>query len=167
MTTYEKYLSLTFDSSRISLEKAGYTDYFCYPVNARAIGYEGSIMYCFIDGYGETVFSSNPESCAEGRNVYPLAKNFKDFIRLILACGSANPVEQIVWMDRQQFEQHLQEERRVQTVEQRNILTLLEKELQITAMQEPYEYVRELQSDFDYSKIEYSDEYYEVLGIER
>ena len=44
---------------------------------------------------------------------------------------------------------------------------LLEKELQITAMQEPYEYVRELQSDFDYSKIEYSDEYYEVLGIER
>ena len=45
-----------------------------------------------------TVFACNPESCAD-INVYPLAKNFDDFIRVILACGSANPVEQIVWMN--------------------------------------------------------------------
>ncbi len=34
------------------------------------------------------------------QNVYPLAANFEDFIRLILACGTANPVEQIVWIDK-------------------------------------------------------------------
>lgn len=31
----------------------------------------------------------------------------------------------------------------------------------------PYEYVKELQSRFDNSGIEYSDEYYDVLGIDR
>lgn len=100
-------------------------------------------MYCFIDGYGETVFACNQESCAD-IYVYPLAKNFDDFIRLILVCGLANPVEQIVWMNKQQFEQHLQDEKAIQTAEQ-----------------------KELQSDFDYSKVQFSDEYYNVLGIER
>lgn len=166
MTTYEKFFSLDIDSSLISLEKAGDTDYFCTPINAKAIGFEGCVMYCFIDGYGETVFSCNPESCAK-RNVYPLARNFDDFISLILACGSANPVEQIVWMNKQQFVQHLQDETGSQTTEQKELLSLLEKEFCIVAMENPYEYVKELQSDFDYSKIQYSDEYYDVLGIER
>jgi len=81
MTAYEKFLSLDIDGSLISLEKTGYTDCFCFPTNAKAIGFEGCIMYCFIDGYGETVFSCNPESCAD-TYVYPLARNFDDFISL-------------------------------------------------------------------------------------
>ncbi len=166
MTAYEKFLSLNIDSSLISLEKAGYTDGFCYPTNARAIGFEGCIMYCFIDGYGETVFSCNPESCAD-IYIYPLAKNFEDFISLILACGSANPVEQIVWMNRRQFEEHLQNEKERETAEQKELLSLLEKEFHISAMENPFEYVKKLQSGFDYSKIQYRDEYYEILEIEK
>lgn len=166
MTTYKKFLSLDIDSSLISLEKREYFNCFCYPINAKVIGYENSIMYCFIEGYEETVFACNPESCAD-INVYPLAKNFDDFICLILACGSANPVEQIVWMNKQQFEQHLQEEKEIQTTEQKELLSLLEKELHIVAMEHPFEYVKELQSDFDYGKIQFSDEYYDVLGLER
>ena len=168
MVTYKKFLSLDIDSSLISLEKAetGYSDYFCYPTNAKAIGFEGCIMYCFIDGYEETVFACNPESCAD-IYVYPLAKSFDDFMRLILACGSANPVEQIVWMNKQQFEQHLQAEKEAKTTKQKELLSFLEKELQVVAMDHPFEYVKELQSDFDFSKIQFSDEYYDVLGIER
>ena len=49
---------------------------------------------------------------------------------IILTCGTTNSIEQIVWMNKQQFEQHLQE-------------------------------------NFNDSKIQYSDEYYDVLGIER
>ena len=168
MVTYKKFLSLDIDSSLISLEKAGagYSEYFCYPINAKAIGFEGCIMYCFIDGYEETVFACNPESCAD-KYVYPLARNFYDFICLILACGSANPVEQIVWMNKQQFEQHLQDEQEIQTTEQKELLTFLEKELHITAMEHPFEYVKEVQSACDYSKIQFSDEYYDILGIKR
>ncbi len=70
-------------------------------------------------------------------------------------------------MNRQQFEQHLQDEKEIQTAAQKELLTLLEKEFHIAAMDDPFKYVKELQSDFDYSKIQYSDEYYDVLGIER
>lgn len=166
MTAYEKFLSLEIDSGLIALEKTGYTGYFCAPTNAKAIGFEGCIMYCFIDGYGETVFSCNPESCAD-RYVYPLARNFDDFIRLVLACGSVNPAEQIVWMNKRQFEQHLQEEKESKTAEQKELLSRLEKEFHISAMENPFEYVKELQSGFDYSKIQYSDEYYDILGREQ
>lgn len=168
MTTYQKFVSLNIDNSLISLEKSVHSlsDYFCYPVNATPIGFEGSIMYCFIGGYEEAVFACNPESCTD-IYVYPLARNFDDFIRLILACGSVNPVEQIVWLSEQQFEKHLQDEKEVQTKEQKETLSLLERELHIAAMKHPFEYVKELQSNFDYSKIKFSNEYYDVLGIER
>ena len=166
-TVFEQYKALNIDGSLISLQQSEEVyPYFCYPTNAKAIGFEGSIMYCFIEGYGETVFASNPESCAD-IYVYPLARSFYDFISLILACGSVNPVEQIVWMNKHQFEQHLHDEKEIQTTEQKELLSFLEKELHIAAMENVFEYVKEFQSDFDYSKIQFSDEYYDVLGIER
>ena len=112
------------------------------------------------------VFASNPETCVD-TNVYPLAKNFKDFIRLILACGSANPVEQISWMSKEKFEEHVNDEIKLQTNEHKQILQLLKEEFNLTLIENPYEYVKQLQANFDNSKIEYSDEYYETLGIER
>ncbi|MBQ8555270.1 MAG: hypothetical protein IJ438_05270 [Clostridia bacterium] len=164
---YTRFMELKEDFSLISLERIeNIYPYFCYPTNAKAIGFEGCIMYCFIEGYGNMVFASNPETCAD-TNVYPLASTFEDFLRLILACGSANPVEQIVWMSKERFEQHLSDENAASTPEKQEILRLLRTELDLIPMENPYEYVRAVQSDFDGSKIQYSDEYYDVLGIER
>ena len=102
-TIYEKYMASPIDKELLCLEHGEITEpYFCYPVNAEPIGFEGCILYCFLPEYGEMVFACDPESCAD-RNVYPLAKNFEDFLRLILACGTADPVEQIVWMDKRQY----------------------------------------------------------------
>ena len=112
------------------------------------------------------VFASNPESCADS-NVYPLANRFEDFMRLIVACGSANPVEQIVWMSKQRFEEHLRTEKSVQTKEQEKVLEQLKTAFELTAMENPYEYVKNIQKDFDDSKIKYSDEYYDIKGIEK
>ncbi|MEG1297256.1 MAG: hypothetical protein RSD02_12900 [Niameybacter sp.] len=140
--------------------------YFCYPVNAEVIGFEGGILYCFIPEYNGMVFASNPESCVD-KNIYPLAKNFSDFIRLILACGSANPIEQIVWMNKSQFEQHLLEEQQYESADRKTVLMLLSKEFELSPMENPFDYVKAIQRDFDDNNIQYSDEYYEVLGIER
>ena len=108
-TIYEKYMALPIDKGLLCLEYGDIADpYFCYPVNANPIGFEGCILYCFLPEYGEMVFACNPESCVD-QNVYPLAANFEDFIRLILACGTANPLEQIVWMDNK-FEEHMANE---------------------------------------------------------
>ncbi len=164
---YEKYRKLNIAGALIALERRGdVAPYFCYPQNARAIGYEGCILYCFIEGFGDMVFAANPESCAD-RNVYPLAASFADFMRLVLACGSANPVEQIVWMDQKQFERHLREEEKARTDEQRELLAYLKRELDLTPMQDPFTYVKKLQAGFDGSAIQYDEEYYDVLGLER
>lgn len=36
-----------------------------------------------------------------------------------------------------------------------------------TPMKSPFDYVKSLQAEFDYGKIEFGDEYYDVLGIEK
>lgn len=167
-TLFERYNELDIDAGLLSLEKQEeYVDYYCYPVNAKPIGFEGSIMYCFVEGYEEMIFASNPESYGDEGQVYPLARNFEDFLRLVVACGSANPVEQIVWMSRAQFENHLKEEQAARTERQKGILEKIRTELGITPMEDPYAYVKEVQKDFDGSKIIYSDMYYETLGIDR
>ncbi len=111
-TIYDKYMTLPINKGLLCLEDRDITTpYFCYPVNAKPIGFEGCILYCFLPEYGEMVFACNPETCAN-RNVYPLAAKFEDFIRLILACGTVNPVEQIVWMDKCKFEEHMSNEKK-------------------------------------------------------
>lgn len=166
-TLYERYKALNENGSLICLEQVEEVyPFFCYPTNAKAIGFEGSIMYCFIEPYGEMVFACNPDTCAD-TYVYPLARNFEDFLKLILACGSTNPIEQIVWMSREQFEKHIQEELAIRTKEQAALLFHLETELGVSPMGNPYDYVKEVQTGFINSGIQYSDEYYDVLGLER
>lgn len=166
MDKFQKFRKLDINAALISLEysEIGFP-YFCYPINAKVIGFEGSILYCFLPEYGETVFAANPESCAD-KYVYPLAENFEYFLSLILACGTANPIEQIIWMNKEQFEEHMREEAEHQTDEQRYILNLIQKEFGLTPMAKPFEYVKAIQRDFDDSRIQYSEEYYDVLGIE-
>ena len=84
-TLFDQYKELNINGSLICLEQVeDIYSYFCYPTNAKAIGFEGSIMYCFIEPYGEMVFACNPDTCADVF-VYPLARTFEDFMRLILA----------------------------------------------------------------------------------
>lgn len=158
MDLFEKYKKLNINGELISLEYREIGDpYFCYPINAKVIGFEGAILYCFLPEYGDMVFAVNPEGFAD-MYVYPIASNFEDFIRLILACGSANPAEQVIWMNKEQFNEHLVDEK------QREILSLLQSEFSLTPMINPFEYVKALQKDFDYSKIRYSDEYYDLIS---
>lgn len=164
---YEKYKCLRIKGELIALEhQEEIVPFFCYPTNAIPIGFENCIMYCLIAGYDDMVFAANPESCVD-RYVYPLAANFADFIGLILACSSANPVEQIIWMDREQFEDYLLETEKTKTEQQKALLSLLERELSLTPIENPFDYVKAIQADFDGSSIKYSDEYYDALGIER
>lgn len=166
-TIYEKYMESPIDKGLLCLEHGDITDtYFCYPINAKPIGFEGCILYCFLPEYGEMVFACNPESCAD-QNVYPLAATFEDFIRLIVTCGTVNLVEQIVWMDKNKFEEHMAREEKILTDEQKEAVQQLQCELSLLPIENPFEYVKSIQKGFDGSKIQYSDEYYEVMGIER
>ena len=84
---YEKYKNLKIDGSWIGLEAGTQTPYFCTPIGAEIIGWDNGIHYCFIKSFGDMVFCVNPETCCD-YNVYPIARNFCDFLGLILATGN-------------------------------------------------------------------------------
>lgn len=165
-SVYETYRALPICKELLCLADGRITESdFCYPAGAQPIGFEGSILYCFLPEYGDMVFACNPESCTD-RLVYPLAQNFTDFLRLILACGTANPVEQIVWMDREQFETHMASEKERLTPEHRRVLEQITHIFDLHPMEDPFGYVKAMQADFDDRKIRYRAAYYEVMGLE-
>lgn len=169
MTMYEKYRQLEIDGRWIGLEPSNSDiTYFCTPVDARVIGWENSIHYCFIQGYRDMVFAVNPETCAD-QYVYPLALNFKDFLRLILSCGSTTAVEQIIGWTKDQFEQFVTSDDNAIHPEQQTVLDIIKASLKLEPMDDPYGYVKSVQEHFNsYNRgIKYSNEYYDTLGLER
>ena len=101
--------------------------------------------------------------------VYPLAMNFRDFLRLILTCGSTTAVEQIIGWRREQFEGFLSSEYNEKVPGQQEVLDTISRELKLKPMEDPYGYVRSVQDQFRQypGKIKYSSGYYDTLGLER
>lgn len=167
MTVYKKYQQLKMDTSWIGLEKGRSTsDYFCTPKKMKIIGWENNIHYGFIKGYDEMIFAIHPEGYND-TYVFPLAYNFEDFLRLILACGSVTPIEQIFMWDKKQFMDFIVSEDNEILPKQKEILDQIQKIFKLEPMDDPFEYVKEIQSNFDASKIEFSNDYYDTLGLAR
>ncbi len=165
MKDYEKYMSLDIDTSLIGLEKGDSEGgYFCTPAGAKVFGWENGIHYCFIEGYGEMAFAVNPMPLGE-EYVYPLAENFTDLLRLILYSGSITAIEQIIWMEKDRFEEFVKGEDNAYVKGQEEVLNIIGKEFGISPMEDAYEYVKNLQNRFCYDNIKYTDEYYDTLGL--
>jgi len=166
---YEKYKNLKIDGSWIGLEAGAQTPYFCTPIGAEIIGWDNGIHYCFIKGFGDMVFCVNPETCCD-YNVYPIACNFCDFLGLILATGNTNTLQQIIWWDKKRFEDFVnspeEQEYRVRP-EVQGVLSTIRKGIDIAPIDTPFEYIKDLQSNFPYEQIPFTNEYYDTLGIER
>ena len=162
MNTYQKFLRCGISLAPVGIE-AGNDEalYFCTPKGASLIGWAGvdGIHYCFIRGFGEMVFAVSPMNTAPDY-VHPLAKDFADFLRLLLACGDAAALEQAWMWDEAQFEAFLRANPAAEA--QKKILAEIAAKMNLTAMEQPWEYIRSLQSSFDYSKLKYTEEYYDI-----
>ena len=172
MNIYKEYQKLKFDKSYIGLEE-GDTEggYFCTPIGAKVIGWEsGGIHYCFISGFDEIVFAVNPNGLiddnGEEKNVYPLAENFKIFLQLILATNGVTAIEQIICFSKEEFEEFIVSDDNAILPEEQEVLNDLKEKLNLIPFETPYEYVKKLQSEFDYSQIKFTSEYYDALGID-
>ncbi len=167
MTLLEQYRKLKLDGNLFGLE-AGDEEggYFCTPIGMKVIGWEGcdGIHYGTIEGLGETIFAVNPENYGD-QLVFPIAKNFEDLLRLLLAAGSMAAIEQCQRWERESFQQFLRED--VESPNRREALALIEKELRLRPMEDPFSYIKELQAEFDENSIPYSNEYYDTLGLPR
>ena len=100
---FDKFKKLNLDTSPIGLSIELREPFFCTPIGAQIIGWDNGIHYCFIKGFKEIVFCVNPETCCN-YYVYPLAKDFTDFLRLLLSLKTTNAIQQVVWMDKDAFE---------------------------------------------------------------
>lgn len=69
-------------------------------------------------------------------------------------------------MNREQFDEHIANEKMILKEEQEAAGSLLHQRFGLLPMENPFEYVKSVQKGFDDSRIQYSDEYYDVTGIE-
>ena len=166
MTLYEKFKKLDIDFSRLGLEQRDTrSDYFCTPKGAEVIGWAGvDGIHCgFVKGFGEMVFTVSPMN-TRGNYVKPVANTFEDFLRLLLTCGGVDAVEQAWMWNRGEFDAFL--ETYPPDDEQRTVLNALRDKLSLTPMDDPYGYIKGVQSSFDYGRLCFSEEYYELVSDE-
>ncbi|MDO4386651.1 MAG: hypothetical protein Q4E18_11700 [Clostridia bacterium] len=146
--TFQKFLRTGVDLSPLGFElRADAAPYFCTPKGARILGWAGvdGIHYCTVRGSGSRIFAVSPMNAAP-EYVHPIAENFEDFLRLLLACGDAAALEQSWQWDEAQFSAFLNEN--PPTAEQKAALSELSRRMQLTPMPEPWRYLHALQADF-------------------
>lgn len=171
MDIYKQYKKLKIDKSYLGLEPGDTNGgYFCTPEHCHVIGWAGvdGIHYGFVEKFGEMVFAINPMPIGE-RCVYPLAENFEVFLQLILAGKGVNSIEQIEHFSPEQFAEYLKTDcvdDPAHLEKQQVALDALQTAFHLEPHPNPYGYVKALQADFDYEAIPYSDEYYDVTGLE-
>ncbi len=164
MTPYGRFCRMKLDTPLIGFERrAENSPYFCTPQGARIIGWAGvdGIHYCFIRRFGEMVFAVEPMA-GEGQFVYPLARNFEDFLRLLLCCGDAGILQQAHSMDRAQFEAFCREN--APTDPQRAVLRRISRAFSLRPMEAPFDYLQAVYKDFDPKTIPFPREYYEWVA---
>lgn len=164
---YNQFVKLEIDFNSIGLEQGNHEGgYFCTPLDSYVIGWEScGIHYCFIEGYDDMVFAVNPESVVE-RNVYPLAQSFEDFLRLLLTCKTTTAIEQIVGWNKQAFDEFIDSKDNEISESGIKSLQIIRDTFYLKPMPDPFSYVKTLQSSFDDSKIRYSSEYYDTMGLD-
>lgn len=171
-----RFRALNIDFDSIGLLQGGGDDfaYFCTPVGAEFVGRIGcdGVHFILLPG-DERVFCVDPSMGEEGKYVLPVGKDFREFLSFVLYGRDANPLSQIWWMDEARFRQLLKEDAENSwpgseefRAKKDAALAAIVKEFGLTPA-DPFEKVKTLQADFDPSILQFSDEYYDVLGLER
>jgi len=155
---YQKFLRRHLDLSSLSVMRREDNDpYFCTPKGASIFGWAGvdGIHFCFVRGFGETVFAVSPMN--GGRDcVHVIARDFSDFLRLLLATGDSAALEQAWQWDEAQFDTFLAEN--PPTDEQKAVLSQITAAFGLTPMERPWQYLHELQAEFDLSKLKFTED---------
>lgn len=169
-----RFRTLKINYSAIGLEQGAYEPCFCTPADAEYIGSLGcdGVHFILLPG-DERVFCVEPALGEPGTYVLPVAEDFRAFLSYILYCRDANPIAQLAWMEEEAFRSFLEAEREAAGTGDKELLEQKQAALAAIAAQfalapeDPYERVKALQAGFDPRDLHFSEEYYDVLGIER
>ncbi len=103
------------------------------------------------------IFAVSPMSF--GDCVHPIARNFEDLLRLLLHCADMAALEQCYAWDEEEFKAFLID--CPMTEKQKAVLDVIQKEFDLEPMEDAFAYGKQLQSEFDLSKIPYTEDYYD------
>lgn len=163
--TYADVVRSRLDLSPLGFARGDRTAfYFCTPRGATILGWAGvdGIHFCRIRRFGDRIFSVNPMNGSD--YVQLLARNFEDFLRLLLACGHTAALEQAHAWSQMQFDAFLQEN--PITEEQQVVLTQLQKRFSLSPMEQPFAYLKAMAAEFDPSAIPYRRDFFEWVPEE-
>ncbi len=171
----KRFYALEIDHGSLGLRPPNKHDvpYFCTPVGAEWAGILGvdGVHFILLPG-DERVYAVEPMIMEEGRYVLPVAMDFREFLSFVLFCRDASPLSQISWLTEDRFRQLLSEDAAArwdgcETYFARKAAALdAITEAFAIQPQAPYEKVKAMQAAFDPSCLTFSDEYYDVLGLE-
>ena len=170
----KRFRALDIHFSAIGLFQEENRPYFCTPVGAEYVGWIGcdGVHFVLLPG-DERVFCVDPAMGEEGTYVLPVASDFREFLAFLLSCQDANPLSQICWLTREEFDQLAAEDAAGRAEEYQAkffaqkdaALNAIQKEFNLTPI-DPFAKVKLLQREFNPSVLNWSDEYYDTLGLE-
>ena len=163
-----RFSQLPIDFDAISLAEPGVPQepYFCDPPEREHVGRTGcdGVHFILLPG-DERVFCVDPAMGEEGTYVLPVAEDFRQLLSFVLFCGGSDPIAQIGWLSRPRFDALVAEGRRTEWPERDAALSAVAAAFALTG-EDPYETVKALQAAFDPAGLRFSEEYYDVLGLE-
>lgn len=171
----QTFFSLPLDFSLLELEPETGADpvrYFCTPENAELIGWGSSGTHFVLLPGDEAVYCVEPELAGEGTFVLPVGADFREFLSHLLYCKGTSPLAQIFLLDEARFRKLLRDNGANTWPGCAEDLRRLDVSLALLAEtfglqpQDPFDRVKALQAAFDPSALEFSDEYYDTLGLE-
>ncbi len=160
-------MKLDFGAVGLELEEQYFCPYFCTPENYEffaSLGVDG-VHFVLLPG-DERVFLVDPAFGEIGSYVTPAAEDLRQFLSFLLYCRDSNVISQIWWMSEAQYRELLCEDAENPAPGKDEALSAIEKEFSLTPI-DPYAPVKAMVNAFDPSFIRFSDEYYDVLGLER
>lgn len=152
----QKLVDSGINLSSLGLELCDMTEderYFCTPERAEVFGRVGvdGIHFCFAGGHGDMVFCVCPMDLAP-RYVRPVARSFADFLSLLVSCGDTSVIESAWRYDKETFKGEC--EAAMSGSGNEAARAELREKLGVLPMADPYDYIRSLQADFDYSEFD-------------
>jgi len=172
----KRFCALDIDFASVGLLEPGAAQapYFCTPVGAEYVGRLGcdGVHFVLLPG-DERVFCVDPSMGGPGTYALPVAVDFREFLSFLLCCRDASPLAQIYWLEEGRFRALLEEDAKTtwpgceEFFAKKNAALIAIADAFGLEPTDPYEKVKTLQAAFDPGALEFSDEYYDVLGLER
>lgn len=164
-----------FSKIKVDLSDVGlirdpsFPHYFCTPLNAiifASIGVD-SIHFCIIPDENDWTLKRSPvyviSPMMPDHYVEAIAENFNDFISLVVSLKNAAFLECISYFEREKFLKEIQYDPN-DSFEIETAISALTNTFPTKNIDDVYGYVRQVQANMELAKLQFSEEYYELIG---